>query len=457
MPACSPFPLPLDAFERYMLLDDRPDYPMTFLVRVRVVGELQPAAFRAAVEVALERHPLLRARLDRSRASHGAWVLGDEAGIPVDWRESDAPLECPDGQAIDLERAPGVRLWVRKDGETSVLTCQLHHACCDGIGGLQFVGDLLAGYGRMSSSGPQAPDLPATDWSRLPLRSRLWAEPPSVAHRFARAGRCLWFLFRCCVLESPVPLSGSSAAAMWPVSRTELPHFLTETVGPGALQHLRRAAQRRGATVNDWLVRDLFLTLAEWNRRDTSQGTRGWLRVLMPVSMRGKGDGRMPAANCMAYVPLNRRAEDCVDERAEALLAGLKDEGRAAIRSGLGPVFLGALDLLLAIRVLPAMLAGEQCFATAVLTNLGDPTHRFTARFPRRDGRVVAGDLRVDEIAGVSPLRPLTHASFAVGTYAGDLGVCLWADPRSFTPGDARRLLSAYTERIRDSIRSAAC
>jgi hypothetical protein len=440
-----------------MLLDDRPDYPMTFLVRVRIVGELKHDVFHAAVESALERHPMLRARLDRSGASHGSWVLDGEAGIPVDWRQGDAPLECPDGQAIDLERAPGVRLWVRKDADTSVLTCQFHHACCDGIGGFQFLGDLLAGYGRMSSAGPHAPDLPATDWSRLPLRSRLWASLPSLAHRFALAGRCLWFLFRLCVLESPTPLSGSSAVATLPGSRTELPHFLTEFVGPGALQHLRRAAQRRGATINDWLVRDLFLTLAEWNRRDPSQGRRGWLRVLMPVSMRGKGDGCMPAANCMSYVPLIRRRDDCVDERAEALLAGLRDEGRTAIRSGLGQVFLGALDLLLASRALPAMLAGERCFATAVLTNLGDPTHRFTARFPRRDGRVVAGELQVDEITGITPLRPLTRASFAVGTYAGDLGVCLWADPRSFTPGDARRLLSAYTQRIRDSIRSAIC
>jgi hypothetical protein len=204
-------------------------------------------------------------------------------------------------------------------------------------------------------------------------------------------------------------------------------------------------------------VRDLFVTLAEWNRQATSQRTRGWLRVLMPVDLRGRGDRLMSAANCMSYVPLNRRAEDCVDERAEALLAGLRDEARAARRSGLGRVFLGALDLLLASRVLSPMLAREQCLATAVLTNLGNPTHRFTARFPRHDGRVVAGDLRVDEIAGVTPLRPLTRASFAVGTYAGNLGVSLLADPRNFTHEDARRLLSAYTERIRDSIRSAIC
>jgi hypothetical protein len=165
----------------------------------------------------------------------------------------------------------------------------------------------------------------------------------------------------------------------------------------------------------------------------------------------------MSAANGMSYVRLNRRTEHCVDERAEVRPAGLRDEARAARRSGLGQVFLGALDLLLASRVLSPMRAREQCLATAVLSNLGNPTHRFTVRFPRRDGRVVAGDLRVDEIAGVTPLRPLTRASFAAGTYAGNLGVCLLAEPRSFTHQDARRLLSAYTERIRDSIRSATC
>ena len=61
------FPLPLTPFERYMLADDRPDYPMAFPAVVEFSGSLRRAEFDAALEGALREHPLLRARVDGSR------------------------------------------------------------------------------------------------------------------------------------------------------------------------------------------------------------------------------------------------------------------------------------------------------------------------------------------------------------------------------------------------------
>ena len=57
------FSLPLIPFERYMLVDDRPGYPMSFVFVVELAGTPDRTALEAAFQAALARHPLLSARL----------------------------------------------------------------------------------------------------------------------------------------------------------------------------------------------------------------------------------------------------------------------------------------------------------------------------------------------------------------------------------------------------------
>ncbi len=62
------FPLRLTTFERYMLWDDRPEYPMVFAFRLKLSGELHRAVFESSLDEALSRHPLLRALVKSSVA-----------------------------------------------------------------------------------------------------------------------------------------------------------------------------------------------------------------------------------------------------------------------------------------------------------------------------------------------------------------------------------------------------
>jgi hypothetical protein len=87
--------------------------------------------------------------------------------------------------------------------------------------------------------------------------------------------------------------------------------------------------------------------------------------------------------------------------------------------------------------------------ATVVFSNLGDPTRRFTARFPRKEGRLVCGNLTLEAVAGIPPMRPRTRATFLVLSYNLNLTVNLRCDPQYFTAGDTQHLLSLYTERLR--------
>jgi hypothetical protein len=60
------WPRSAPTFEHYMLADDRPNDPMTPLVRLDFQGRLDRQAFPQALDSALSAHPLLRAHL------HGA-------------------------------------------------------------------------------------------------------------------------------------------------------------------------------------------------------------------------------------------------------------------------------------------------------------------------------------------------------------------------------------------------
>ena len=74
---------------------------------------------------------------------------------------------------------------------------------------------------------------------------------------------------------------------------------------------------------------------------------------------------------------------------------------------------------------------------------------------PRQDGRLVAGNVVLERVGGVPPVRPLTRAAIVVLEYAGEISISLRCDPHLFTPGDTRALLEIYVSQIRATIRGA--
>src|SRR4029077_1184100 len=102
----------------------------------------------------LANHPLLRAHLDASPGLEPQWIeLADWLPV-IDWDQAGIPLRFPAGEAIDLGRETGLRLWVRVGSGRSTLTAQFHHACVDGAGTTQFLGELLAHYASLTGGAP---------------------------------------------------------------------------------------------------------------------------------------------------------------------------------------------------------------------------------------------------------------------------------------------------------------
>lgn len=445
--SASVFPLHTTPLERYMLLDDRPDYPMTFTMQVELQGRGDRRAMEGALETALQRHPMLSAVLRPVKRGRLCWVAA-EAPPTIDWCDSGRPTAW-DGshpEYIDLKQEPGLRVFAHQGDGRTVLTFQFHHSATDGVGAHQFVGDLLAAYGVQTADGRAAPRLAPIDHARLRQRGRAQTDLADGPSFVRWIGRAVADALR---LGDPLVRRLATSRRSSQASRpTPYPHIESFTFPRGVYAQLRDQASRAGATTNDLLLAELFATLASWNQAKGRSLTTDRVRIDMPVDMRQEEDAALPAASLACQTFLTRSAAACRD--ALALLPGVRDETSKIKRERLGARFG---DLLAATERLPGALTAAlrlglvRC--TAVLSNVGDPRRRFTAKFPEREGRLVCGDLTLLRVTGAPPIRADMPVSLWVLNYRGELTISANCDPRRFAPEEAREFLAAYVGRLR--------
>jgi hypothetical protein len=208
---------------------------------------------------------------------------------------------------------------------------------------------------------------------------------------------------------------------------------------------IQAAARTLGVTLNDLLLRALFLTLAQHGQWHTP-GRRGtWLRVCVPVNLRTAAQDPLPAANVVSMVFLDRRPRDMEDPGR--LLSSIHDEMQLIKRLQLGLTFVLSLGLC---QWLPGglsrMCKSNRCMATGVLTNMGV----LFSRSPLADdrGRVTAADVVLRDIDMLMPVRPLTCATVAAWSYAGRLSLTLHYDPRAIAAREAMELIDGLTQRV---------
>ncbi len=435
-------PMHLNAADHLWLAQDLPGYPSTFVIQLDFSGQIDRRVWESALGDALDRHPLLRAYILPGKQDLPCWQAAPEQLPPVDWSAEGTPIRCPNGEAIDLSRETGLRIWVRVGVDRSRVLLQFHHAACDGTGAYRFIGDVLASYATHTDVVAQTSTLAPTRPQLLRSRTERLIGLQPVGWR---AGLALGYriLFR-----RPVPLAAPSAAREGRAI-DDFPGFLSFSLDRTIAQQLRSAADTRGATLNDLLLRDLFLTMREWNRQHGSGGHQR-LAVMMPTDMRRSEDCEMPAANLTSYTFLARetRSFGTPDE----LLSTIQAETLRIKSLRLGTKFMSAVNWMSRKpKLLPFLASRNVCLATAVLSNAADPSRRFTAKFRRDEGRIVAGNLILEAITGVPPLRAKTRATFSISQYNRRLTVSLRGDPKCFTLEDTAALLQTYMQRLRDS------
>lgn len=434
------FPLPLAAFERFMLLDDRPQWPMTFCVQLQFRGSLDRVAFEGAVRDSLVRHPLLRSRVEvLQRIPH--WVLPEAIPDTVQWLPLDGDLNGDTVHQIDLNRGAGLRVLASAGTTSSNVWFQFHHACCDGQGARQFVVDVLTGYARAILADGTGPSWFDLDYQSLKRRNEFASDDRST-----QAQTSLWEKIRGAYhfhVLTPSPLAAMKGSKSQSESR-----IVKHQLDAEFTNQVQERAKSLGTSLNDVALGLLFLTLADWNLANGAAARQDRLRIMMPTDLRGTRDRRMPAANRMSYSFLARTMEQC--QSISGLLAGIRAETQFMKQVRIGLDFLGGITVAQKIPgLVPLLVNAPRCMATAVLTNLGDLTKRFRRRFPSQDGVVVVGNLLLDAVFGTPPLRPQTHAGFGICICASKL--CLSMHGHASALGDGNLdLFQSYVQKWRD-------
>lgn len=429
-----------------MVRDERPGYPMCTRFVVDLEGELRPDALREALPETLIRHPLCRSTLVRTRGRL-AWQPRNDALCPLHIGPTGTPLEDAHPE-IDLEREVGMRIWVRQGGGRAQLLMQCHHAVMDGVGGVEVLADLLAGYAARVKPG-SVPLPPPTDPNRLRGRDALGATtgPADGSRRMGLEdlrGGWRW------LTGASEPLApGGDGGADTGDEAGGFPDIRVHTFDVDTSSALSALARRIGVSVNDLLLRDLFLTLAAWNGSEASPGA---IRICMPQNLRSQDDVGLPACNAVGFTFLmgGQGASD-----PERLLREVRGQTEAIRALRAGHLVNQAIGLGLKIPgVFRWMTRAGRCLSTAVLSNLGDAAWSFGARLPLVDGLPTAADVSVVKHWFATPLRPETHASFTATRTGGRLTIAAHVHPRALGPGDGRALLARYVETLSSTSRA---
>lgn len=443
--------LPLTTMEEFLYWEDRPAYPWSCFVRMRFSGCLDRAAFESAVRTVLARHPLLTAKVETLGRGRLRWYTVDDPAPAIKWESAPVGGPLPPATRLDLRREIGVRFHVRTEATASDLIIQFHHACCDGAGIALFMRELLVAYAVAFGTAPNRARLTALDPGKLAGRGRFGL---TLRKLLRMAPKQLVGLLgaRQFLMRKPAPLIPHRAGpndSPLPKTYPAIVHSLFDREDTAGM---RKAAVRRGVTSNDLLTRDLFLALAEWRLRQNIDDDGSWLRMMIPMNLRTTDDRLMPAANMVSSVFLDRRGPDFADP--DRLLSGIHEEMDLIKRLRLGFTFIFSTAICRRfLGGLEKKVRADKCTVSCIFTNIGTPLAHVP--LPRSDECIVAGNVTLEDVDFVAPLRPYSCVTIVVALYARKLGVTLHYDPRPLTEQQAIDLLETYVRQIHASI--AAC
>lgn len=462
------FPLPLSDFEYYMVLDDRPSHPMVFVMVVDVSGCLMEAQFRQSLRELLDSHPLLNCRVEKQAESGWCWIPLSTPQSVLEWEQVAADVGSafvPVVRTLDIRSSSGIRLQVKTTGSAARIAMWLHHACCDGLAALQLVGELLARYGQKTAeAGAKQPEFAEVDVRKLREREN-YETGDAAAQRQKRSltriiGKVSRLLLRApVVLASSADLarrsgSGGADASQCGVVReveTSAAAIQSAVLSKATYRALRSVAAKQDVSINDLFIREMILQIRQWNRRGGILFGRRWIRLAIPLSMRTQLHENMPAANVVSYALVTRREKDCEDP--EELLRSIHRQTSDVLYNREGIVCLKLFRILRRIPgAMNAFLSFKTVLSTMVLANVGDVRRRFSGRFPLQKGKWVAGNVVVEQIHGVAPVRLNTRASMSIGDYAGELSISLRTDSLAINAQDANQFLCEYICRLQDLV-----
>jgi NRPS condensation-like uncharacterized protein len=352
--------------ELYLHLDRR-DEPWIVHYEVRVAGRVDAERLAAAVEVAVQRHPIARARLGAWRDADRRYrwdVLDQLSGVPVHIAQCRDEAALADARerhfafTPPLDTAPPFALLLAHVPGGDAIVLNINHAAVDGIGAARFMLSILRAYAQVEDPVPPFDPLAVHDVRAL-------AGAQCAADRSRRARALAWDAARRMMPATRVARDGGSDEPAYGFEFMALSAEETSSV---------RDRRTPDTTVNDVLIGALAITIARWNK-DHGEDTRR-IAITMPMNLRPAAWRNEVVSNFASFGTVSLAADEHADLAQAVAVAGVRT---AEIkRDELGGVVVDLLDRLAMLNVgvkrrLPDLipLTGNMVVDTASLSNLG--------------------------------------------------------------------------------------
>ncbi|MDR0337411.1 MAG: hypothetical protein LBI18_10005, partial [Planctomycetaceae bacterium] len=354
----------LTPFEEYMLVDSHPVYPMSCFMQLCFRGRFDVDLLSKSLQNVLNVHPLLCSVTERTQSGRFCWK--PFAGT-IEIRRGIFHAE-----GINLEHEPALKITLEEhQDQHSDLWFEVHHSASDAVGMQRFLEDLLLEYsiqkGFLTSE---------------MLASRQPVDPVLLQYRgnygqtlgtfFRNLPRQIWglerartFLFnRIIPLVTQKPdLSKSLPPAGYPV-------ILRRELSDDETKQVRTIAKSSNVTINDFLLRSLFLAMNAWRQQEKITGQAGRFRIAIPTNLRTPNDGFMPAANIVSMVFLDRKPDQIRDDHS--FLRNIHKEMNHIKYCNLGLALIYGLTVYRQLFGSYAKMTDQnRCWTTATISNLG--------------------------------------------------------------------------------------
>jgi len=361
--------VPLNLLDEHFLNLDQEREPWSIQLEVRVSGRVEPERLSEAIDAAVRRHPMARARLASWHPSDRAyrWEIADEI--------DDVPLtvvECPEEALLadvrervfavtpSLQLAPPFAVVLAHGASGDSILLNLHHAAGDGVSALRLMRSILRAYAGEEDPVPALDPLAVRDVLAL-------AGAKSLEDRVVRGLALARQAARQLTPTTRVARDGGDGRGGYGFELIALSSEETSSV------HAKRIA---GTTVNDVLLAALAVAIGRWNAAHGRWSGR--IALTMPVNLRPAEWRDEIVGNFASYVTVSLGARDHQDpQRALEATAQstrqIKQDGLAGLVVDLlvGPSMLRVAAKRRLQDLIP--LTGNTVVDTASLSNLGAP------------------------------------------------------------------------------------
>ncbi len=228
----------------------------------------------------------------------------------------------------------------------------------------------------------------------------------------------------------------------------DYPSALWHTLDPKETALLLRAASRQKVTLNDLLLRDLLLALADAGCFD---GRDGWVRILVPeLTEKARalpGSTSDPVSTLFLDVHTGELA-------SPGLLLKIHRDMMAKKLAGDGDLLRHGADLGRRLRGgLAKHVRANKCLFTTIFSNLGKVPMEVLQ--PSGNGRFAREKLRLESVQAVQVVRLYSPVNFMVLTVAGSLSLTMSFDGRVLSRDKAEVLFNGLLGKLRDSAQAA--